>query len=101
MNDLFQETFATASNKSDPVESRSQLLDDNNLEQQHSDREETLVKKRERRMKRKTLHFDGDISLSDQDIHDLQHGMIECKNYSTSELLYADLLNSAPIRTKQ
>lgn len=70
MNDLFQDPFSglTTSHKSDQT----------SLNMEHDDatsKKSEVVKKKERATKRKALHFDSDISLSNDDIADLQQGL--------------------------
>ena len=75
MNDLFQDPFSGAttshSHKSDQAS-----VDNIGEDEVSSKKSEPVVKKRERASKRKTLQFDSDISLSKNDVADLQQGLV-------------------------
>jgi hypothetical protein len=75
MNDLFQDPFSgvttSHSHRSDQAS-----VDNIGQDEVSSKKSELVVKKRERAPKRKTLQFDSDISLTKNDIADLQQGLV-------------------------
>ena len=83
MNDLFEDPFSaiTGSHKSDQASV--------NLEQEDlsSKKSEPLPKKRERGQKRKALQFDSEISLSNDEIAELQHGTVKGFSHQRMDII--------------
>jgi hypothetical protein len=73
MNDLFIDPFSGVTTSHSHISDQASVV---NVEQDEVSKSLPVVKKREKVTKRKALQFDSNISLSKDDIEDLQQGLL-------------------------